>query len=386
MRTTALLFLASLTTACQVENELYSTLCFEPCYTGPPETAGVGSCSFGEPVCENGVFVECVGEVLPSEEVCDTIDQNCNGIVDDAVLDTGLGDDCGSAVGECSYGTVQCVQGAMTCVGDVGPTEETCDALDNDCNGLVDDMDHLGYCYDGNPDDLFYGECHAGILVCDYGVEVCENQQLPEDETCDGLDNDCDGFVDEELDDGDKVDIVFMIDLSGSMGSYYPSVAQAAQLFADAFAGDTDFRFALVGIPHPSGQEPGIIQDFTDAVTFQGVLAALSTNGSGWEPSYDGPYEACNETLGLSWEGSPDTRKYVVLFTDEKGQSWDGLGEMDVANACSASDVTFYGFIKYSFWTDFDDIASATGGAIYDLGSATQMEEDLSEIFADECW
>ena len=74
------------------------------------------------------------------------------------------------------------------------------------------------------------------------------------------------------------------------------------------------------------------------------------------------------------------------MFTDEQGQSFDGVDEMDVATACYANDVTFYGFIKYNHWEDFDDIAAMTGGALYDLGTASQMEEDLSEIFSDECW
>ena len=284
---------------------------------------------------------------------------------------------------------MQCVGGGVIeCVGDLGPTEETCDALDNDCNGLVDDMEHLGYCYDGDPEDLWAGECHAGILVCDYGVEVCENQQLPEEETCDGLDNDCDGFVDEELDDGDLVDIVFVLDRSGSMISHFASVANAAQLFATAFTGVPEFRFALVGIPPDAGpsQDVEVLLDFTDAATFVAELSLMTTTGGGWEASWDAPYLASNGTLGLSWDS--DARKYIVLFTDEKGQSYlePDIDEMDVANELVAEDITFYGFIDASHWGDFDEIALLTGGDIYHLGSSAQMEEDLSEIFSDECW
>ena len=175
-----------------------------------------------------------------------------------------------------------------------------------------------------------------------------------------------------------------MIDLSGSMGSYYPSVANAAQLFANAFTGDPNFRFAIVGVPYPSGQDAGVVLDFTDASSFQLELATLSTIGSGHEPSWDATYESCNETLSLSW--NLDAKRYVVLFTDETGQTYDGLSELEAANACLDNDVTFYGFIKYSFWSSFDDISGLTGGSLYDLGSSSQMEEDLSEIFSNECW
>lgn len=378
-----LTFLSSLT-GCEQEYQLFDARCGSACYTGDPDTREVGACYDGIGLCENGLFIECEGEALPTEEFCDNIDNDCNGDIDDYVLDEIVGDLCGSNVGECSYGSMQCFAGEAVCLNAAAPSEEICDSLDNDCNGMVDDMDSLGYCYDGDPDDLYFGECHAGILVCEMGEEVCENQQLPVEEICDGIDNDCDGFTDEDLEDGDEVDIVFMIDLSGSMGSYYPSVASAAQLFANAFTGNPDFRFAIVGIPYPSGTDAGIVLDFSDASTFQLELATLSTIGSGHEPSWDATYEACNESLPLSWTSG--AKRYVVLFTDETGQSYDGLSEADAASSCLSNDVTFYGFINFSFWTAFDDISSSTGGNLYNLGSSTQMEEDLSEIFADECW
>jgi hypothetical protein len=48
---------------------------------------------------------------------------------------------CGSSVGICEKGTLNCTNGEWgDCVGGTGPEDENCgDGLDNDCNGLVDD-------------------------------------------------------------------------------------------------------------------------------------------------------------------------------------------------------------------------------------------------------
>jgi hypothetical protein len=384
--TMALAVLVALATACQQDYNLYSTRCQEPCYTGFQGTEGVGECRMGWPICEDGFVVSCEDEILPSIEWCDARDNNCNGETDEEALDTGLGTECGSLVGECSIGYMQCVEGGIECVGAVFGTEEICNGLDDDCNGLRDDMGVLGYCYEGADEDLWYGECHAGILVCEDGLEVCTNQQLPETEVCDELDNDCDGFVDEDLSEGDVVDIVFIIDRSGSMGSYFSDVADAAQLFANAFTGVPEFRFALVGLPGSGTSDPEVLLDFTDAATFQIALSTVSTLGAGQEPSYDACQQAATGELGLSWrEGS---RQYQVLFTDEIGQSYaDPLNtEAGVAASMSYAGQVFYAFIKSAFSESFDDIAGATGGRLFYLGNAAQMEDDLSEMFAQECW
>ena len=56
-----------------------------PCYTGPQGTSGVGLCKPGTQSCaSDGTWgTTCAGQVLPQTEVCNGMDDDCNGIVDD---------------------------------------------------------------------------------------------------------------------------------------------------------------------------------------------------------------------------------------------------------------------------------------------------------------
>jgi hypothetical protein len=85
---------------------------------------------------DNGCEYHCPN-LVPKAETCNGIDDDCNGVVDDNPTD--VGGPCGSSVGTCRAGTTACVHGATVCAGFVGPSPEVCDGLDNDCNGVVDD-------------------------------------------------------------------------------------------------------------------------------------------------------------------------------------------------------------------------------------------------------
>ena len=58
------------------------------CYTGPPETEGIGSCMGGVELCINGIIGgdgECHGEITPQKEICDCLDNNCNHQIDEGL-------------------------------------------------------------------------------------------------------------------------------------------------------------------------------------------------------------------------------------------------------------------------------------------------------------
>ena len=170
------------------------------CYAGPPGTDGVAACHGGFQPCAAvpgsgmAAWGQCLGQQLPAAETCNGRDDDCDGKNDNVVsagapcCPSGL---CGT--GACVAGSLQCSGNLLVCAGGQGPTSELCNALDDDCDGLVDNLPGLG-----NPCQPPGGGC-AGALRCDLQrrQQVCvPGAAAPE--ICNGLDDNCDGRVDEE--------------------------------------------------------------------------------------------------------------------------------------------------------------------------------------------
>jgi hypothetical protein len=168
------------------------------CFRGDPAHRGQGVCADGAMRCEGtefGRWTECAGDVLEGPEVCDEagLDEDCDGVANEGCECSGDGDlPCGTDEGECAAGVQRCVDGMRTaCEGAVGPVAERCDGLDEDCDGMVDEGLSRRCGFDR-------GICIAGVELCAAGTwGSCDGAVLPVAEVCNGLDDDCDGMTDE---------------------------------------------------------------------------------------------------------------------------------------------------------------------------------------------
>ncbi|MBW2458131.1 MAG: hypothetical protein JRI68_26745 [Deltaproteobacteria bacterium] len=175
-----------------------------PCYTGPPTTRGLGECADGVQQCAGGSWsTTCEGQVLPAEEACDGLDNDCNGLSDDgcdcvdgATQACYEGPSGTENVGVCLGGQQTCINGEwpLDCPGQVLPGTESCNGQDDDCSGAADD---------GNPggglacDSGQLGECAAGTTHCSGGAIQCVPNHTATAEICgNGLDEDCNGVAD----------------------------------------------------------------------------------------------------------------------------------------------------------------------------------------------
>ena len=186
-----------------------------------------GNCRYGKQTCQDdGTWNKCEGEVTPKEEVCNTIDDDCDGEVDEQLKNCSTSPKCKPGEQRSCYSssigcqpqpdgtykcTSPCVSGLQTCTdkkvfetvckGEITPKSEKCNDIDDDCDGEVDE----DFKTKGQPCEVGQGECaNKGTQVCDIqgggSVLKCSVSPKPKtDEICDGKDNDCNGKVDDDL-------------------------------------------------------------------------------------------------------------------------------------------------------------------------------------------
>jgi Putative metal-binding motif len=166
-------------------------------YTARTVSCGVGACvRTGATSCAGGVEsrVCTPGAATGNDSDCDGIDDDCNGVADDKYVPSGTR--CG--VGACSAtGTLQCIGGRTvdTCSQGAAGSDGVCDGIDNDCNGQIDED------YAPRSVTCGVGACQRTVQTsCVGGRELgcTPGAATGSDNDCDGIDDDCNGVADDK--------------------------------------------------------------------------------------------------------------------------------------------------------------------------------------------
>lgn len=304
------------------------------CYTGPSGTQKEGNCVDGKETCTDdgewdGV---CKGERLPTEEVCNQKDDDCDGSIDEELPECqkkpcrpGQEQSCYRGPegtlnkGECKSGTQTCTQEEKwgPCKDDVHPANELCNGKDDNCDGQIDNnLTDIPVCAKQK------GGCRgakATALLCQNGswspcTETEYKRQYADyaatDTPCDNKDNDCDGKTDE-----DPPFCVTTFAGSGTKGFQNGPAATAKFNRPSGIAID---KQGNVYVSDTNNHSIRKIDTLGNVSTFAGSGTSGFRDGSGTQAQFNSPNGLAFDSAGILYVA--DTENHKIRKIDMSGK------------------------------------------------------------------
>jgi hypothetical protein len=237
------------------------------------------------------------------------------------------------------------------------------------------------------------GECRAGVRYCtDGGFDgPCDGQILPTQEVCDNLDNNCNGEVDEGFDTR-GVDIVFIIDISGSFEDEITSMIEGiTPLLDDPLTSNFRFGLAVIGRQNSGNFEPPLnrhsemVTDFVPADEFLQYLQATQLmDDGGIEPSIDATLWCMDGSYPFTW--TVNSQKVIILMTDEIAQTITGKNVVQVDLHATENNFEIFVFALPEHHTSFIQMVRGDADRLYTptVNSETVFLQ-IKQIFEDLC-
>jgi hypothetical protein len=198
---------------------------------------------------------------------------------------------------------------------------------------------------------------------------------LPKREVCNGTDDNCNGLVDDGLYRDEPVDLVFVLDVSGSMDSKINDLAYAVSRFVKNYDNRPDIRWAVVVAPGGSSDVDGLVglaQNLGNTTDFVNAMYSQTSWGNGKEPTIDAINFLCDSAnpLGMDWKAS---KRYIVMLSDEVPQSYTvpGKGILETVAMCESAGIPVLAFTDPYPDNGWSMLTSMPGGQVWPIDSTT---------------